>query len=191
MDCRNAISKVSEFILLEDNTDSFDDIDFLVCFNNITFSFDCKEKKSKNRALWSEKSGIALEDIFIFDETAMKALFKHYPYAFALIKDRTTNKFIVFNSLDLLCIPRIRVNREIDRNKKMKKGKWIINLKWGQEFESISESFIYIMKYLNDDLEHQLKQLECYEIPVTKVIETLDGDYTRTKGYWVKDVSEK
>ncbi|PQV41753.1 hypothetical protein B0H22_1231 [Methanohalophilus euhalobius] len=30
--------------VLEDNTDSFDDIDFTLKFNDKTFSIDCKEK---------------------------------------------------------------------------------------------------------------------------------------------------
>lgn len=190
-DCKDAIEFCSEFLLKKDNTDSYDQIDFLVEFKGITFAFDCKEKKSKNRELWGEKSGIPTENIFIFDETAIKNLFKHYPYVFVLIRDRTTDKYIVFNSLDLLCMPRIRLNREIDKYKRMNKGKWIVNLKWGHEFQSINESFEYFRHYLNNELEVQLKMLGCYEIPLTNAIDKLDGSYTRTKDYWAKDVSEK
>lgn len=191
LECLKFIESNHEIELCSLNTESYDEIDFSLKFGEALFVVDCKEKKSRNRAMWSEISGIPLDKIFIFDETAIKKMFCHYPYAFALIKDRINLNYVVFTSLDLLVIPRRRVNRPINKSSRMYKGKWVVDLMWGHSFENIEDSFRYMLEYLSSDLDAQMKRLQCIEIPESENVPILDDDYTRTSHYWNKDVEEK
>lgn len=87
LDFKKFIEASSEIVLDEVNTESYDKSDFALKYNNIPFVIDCKEKKSKSRHIWGEISGVPLDVLFVFDETAIKKLFLHYPYAFALIRE--------------------------------------------------------------------------------------------------------
>lgn len=190
-DCKAFVEKHEHIHLVEDNTNSVDKIDFILELNKKRFALDCKVKNRTYREKWHELLRIPEKDTFIFDETAIKKLFSEYPYGFMLIFNKPDDEHIVFNCLDLLFIPRKRINRLIEKNQKRIKGKWVVNLNWGHRFESMVLSFDYMAQFIANDLEKRMKQLECYEIPDTEKILTLDKEYSRKPYYWTKDLSEK
>lgn len=188
--CKEWIDKT--FKLIEDNRESFDKIDFIFEYKQRKIALDCKEKKSESRGKWSELTGVPRENLFVFDETSIKKIFSHFPFGFMLIFDGTKNNYSVFNSLDLLCLPRRRLNRVIFKEKEMLKGKWIVDLNWGHNFSNMESGFEYIQHFMDDEIDTKLNQLECYRVLCTEDIPVLGGeDYTRVKKYWDKDVHEK
>lgn len=190
-DCKAFIEKHKYINLVEDNTNSVDKIDFILEFNQNRLAIDCKVKNKMYREKWHELLGVPEKDTFIFDETAIKKLFFEYPYGFMLVFDKPSNMHVIFNCLDLLFIPKKRINRQIEKNHVLIKGKWIVNFNWGHKFESIDLSFDYITQFISNEVEKKIKQLECYEIPVAEKIITLDKEYSRKPYYWTKDLSEK
>ena len=190
-ECENFVKNQTNFSIVENCTDSYDEIDFVLKLEKYKIAIDCKEKKSNYRGKWSELSGIEIDNLFIFDETSIKKTFYYYPYGFMLVFNRTKNEYVLFNSLDLLCMPKKRMNRSINRNVQTLKGKWIVDFNWGIKFETLGEIFNYLEDFLKNDLDNNLRSLSCYGEYPPEEIPILGGEYTRNAHYWKKDVSEK
>jgi hypothetical protein len=187
--CKDALIK--ESVLFEDKTQSFA-TDFLCKYHGKSFALEVKEKKNPYNKVWSELSGIPLQNVFIIDELSIKSLFRHYPFAFVLIKDnlRLERKYVVFNLFDFLSIPKVRVNRPIERKTLAKKGKWIIDLTLGGRYEELEHALWYILAYVDTHVEKVMGFVDCYDINGVPTY-TMEEGYTRLPQHWKKDLVEK
>lgn len=183
------LNQLSDVEIIENNTASYDDIDFVLMLNDNKVFVDAKEKKTRYRRGWVEYSNIEEENLFILDELGIKKLFPHFPYFFVVIKDCNFGKYFLYNAFDLLCMERVRLNRKIIRRVEQLKGKWLISYKWGKEYSSLFK----LINALKDDLNllpMRMKELPCYEVG-KQPMRILDGKYSRFAKYWEKDISEK
>jgi len=188
-DFADQLKKDASIKILKDNTASYDDIDFVIEVDKYVFHIDAKEKKTNYRKAWVEFSKINETDLFILDELGIRKLFHFFPNFFVVIKDNMKQKYYLYNSFDVLCMDRIRLNRPIVKTVEQLKGKWLISYQWGLEFSSINELIISMKEFMNK-IPEKMHELSCYKVGDNPVYR-LSEEYGRIPKYWDKDVSEK
>lgn len=184
----------------EDFTDSMTRPDFKIkCKDGLTLWAECKEKRKPYKIEnWPdfERLEISESEAFIEDELSLRRLVYLGPYSFLLIKDcslRDEITFYIFDILDIMCVPKIRNNRQMEGGLK---GKWLLNLRWASKCEDI-DSMWRLMCDKSKGLEYQCGVEEGEKGQPTEC----HGDYhgesigvggvLRTNYYRSKDLSEK
>lgn len=144
---RRGLEADGEFVLL-DSTDSFDEVDFELGCRGRRLFLEVKEKKQKYREAWVEAAGtpLAESDLFILDELAARKIVLRAPRAYLITHDLPNERFSVFGALELITIPKARVNRSIDGGVATFKGKWLIDLRHGQSFDNLEESLAFLKR---------------------------------------------
>ena len=157
---RKAIRADGEFELL-DSTDSFDEVDFeLGCRGRRVF-VEVKEKKQRYRDAWVDASGIAEEDLFILDELSARKIILRSPRAYLVVHDENSERIVLYGSLELLTIPKVRVNRSIDGGVATYKGKWLIDFRHGEAFASVPEALVSIKRRCSSE-DEAWRSLACH-----------------------------
>ena len=155
-----AIAVDGEFELL-DSTDSFDEVDFeLGCRGRRVF-LEVKEKKQRYREAWTEACAVAEPDLFILDELAARKIMLRAPRGYLLVNDSLNERLVVFSALELLTVPKARVNRSIDGGVATFKGKWLIDLRHGNEWASLGEALAFVKRRSSSE-EELWGSLACY-----------------------------
>lgn len=142
---RRAIDSDGEFVLL-DSTDSYDEIDFELGCRGKRLFLEVKQKKQRYRDAWPEIAGVDEEHLFILDELAVRKIIRRSPRAYLLIQDQITNRFSTLGALELVAMPKARVNRSIDAAVATFKGKWLIDIRNGEIIDSLDEAVAYIKR---------------------------------------------
>ncbi|WP_207680991.1 hypothetical protein [Desulfonema magnum] len=177
-------------IPFQDNSGSFKKLDF--AFGDIKtkkyFSFDVKEKRQ--RYVTRNWPGVEIpeEHLFILDDLAARKVLAYAPNSGVVIRDNIRRKYFFFSVVTLYLMPKQRVNREISKNVKTLKGKWLTDLRNGQCFDTLTEVFAGIESYLNTREDIFLRILECYGDYVGEDVRK--GGITRRPGHWSVDVRE-
>lgn len=179
----------SSKLAYKDNSSSFKRLDFTVALDETwSFHFDAKEKRQHyNLSNW--KLTAAQEPhTFIMDDLAARKILAYGPYSGMVVRDNLLGGYYFFSILDLLLMPKTRVNRPIDKVQKGLKGKWIIDLRNGQQCASMNEVLALFKRYIAKREDLFLNILECF------------GDYqgeqigergeVRRAEYWTTDVNE-
>lgn len=172
-------------IPFEDGTKSKSHLDFHLSRQKIFF--DAKEKSQKfSMRNWSEAT-IAQEDLFIIDDLAVRKLLFHAPRSFCLVKDSSAepSMYYIYSIVDLMCIPKTRVRRPIERSVKAFKGKWPISLRDGAIFETLGDAMVYLLHYGNNFPLIFNTHIDCWGKYPSETIKT--SGRTRTASYWKKD----
>ncbi|MCC6298291.1 MAG: hypothetical protein IT314_03260 [Anaerolineales bacterium] len=176
-----------EGIKFEDASASYKRLDFTIFdkHNQPSFHLDVKEKRQKyNLKNWA---AFAPEpDLFVLDDLTVRKCLAHAPNSGVLIRDNLREKYFFLSILDLALMPRLRVNRPINRNHLEVKGKWLINLCNAKSAASLERAVYLIRYYLRDMDEYLFDTLACYGAYVDETIET--GGNVRKAKYWDKDV---
>jgi hypothetical protein len=142
---RKALDADGEFVLL-DSTDSFDEIDFELGCRGKRLFVEVKQKKQRYSDAWVESSGIPESNLFILDELAARKIIRRCPRSYLLIHDQLGSRFSVAGALELITMPKRRVNRSIEAGVSTFKGKWLIDLTNGEVSESLSEAVAYLKR---------------------------------------------
>lgn len=151
--------------------------------------FDAKEKaQAFSKQNWG-KVFRSTEHLFILDDLAVRRLLKHGPKSFCLIKDSShaPHLYYVYSLVDLLCMPKRRVRRPIERNLPMHKGKWLVDLRDAAAFDSLPDALAYLLSY--DKLFPAIFQnhLDCWgNYPSEQITE---AGTKRTAKFWNTDAS--
>lgn len=157
---RSHLASDGEFEIL-DETGSYDELDFeLGCRGRRVF-LEVKEKKQTYRERWVEMAGIPEEQLFILDELAARKIILRSPRAWLLVNDICHERLIVYGALELLTIPKVRVNRSIDGGVATFKGKWLIDLRHGDEFEDMAAALALIKRRISSE-EELWRSLACH-----------------------------
>ena len=123
-----------------DQTDAHYRPDFLfklaIRKRQLTVALEAKEKRQHYRQGWMASGGFPEEFLLVQDEVSARRLLAHAPRAFLLFWDRTheAEPFVCFTVLDLLCQPKTRVERPIQRNSPRLKAKWLLDRRNGRNF---------------------------------------------------------
>lgn len=142
---RKAIDSDGEFVLL-DSTDSFDEIDFELGCRGMRLFLEVKQKKQRYRDAWPEIAGVDEAHLFILDELAVRKIVRRAPRAYLLIQDQITKRFATVGALELITMPKARVNRSIDAAVSTFKGKWLIDIRNGEIADSLEEAVAYLKR---------------------------------------------
>lgn len=175
----------SHKIPYEDGTRSKTSLDFFLPRQRIYC--DVKEKSQPfSMRNWS-KAAVAQENLFIIDDLAARKLLHHAPLSFCLIKDSSISPtmFYIYSIVDLLCIPKKRVKRPIERSVKAYKGKWLLDLRDAAVFNELADAMKYMMQYEKKFPLIFSEHIDCWGKYPSETIDS--AGRTRTSDYWKKD----
>lgn len=116
-----------------DQTRSYHDADFaLMLSDGARFALEVKEKRQAYvKSVWPANT--PEPHMFILDELTVRKCLGFAPRAGVAIKDVIGERYVFFSVIDLALMPRVRVNRRIERNQPDLKGKWIVDLRNGRQ----------------------------------------------------------
>ncbi len=168
-------------------TDSFNKLDFEIEHSDAMkqFYFDAKEKRQKYR---TDNWPTNLEEkyFFIFDDLACRKALAYAPDSAFLVRDSSREvSYYLFTIVDILLMPKTRVNRTIHKENKKFKGKWLIDLRNGQKATELEELFEMIDEYLANKKEIFTGVIPCYGNYEGESIE--GGGITRRPKHWKED----
>ncbi len=162
-----------------DNTSAFDQPDFLVFRTikgkRVRIAFELKDKRQAYRPGWADAAHVPETELLIVDEVALRKLLAWSPRAFLLFKDLTRpgQPYVLYTVLDLLCLPRVRVQRPISHQEKRLKAKWLIDRPHGHLFSELRDALVWVSTYLARGLYDDLRRLEPHGPFEGETIETL------------------
>lgn len=168
-----------------DHTRSHHELDFALPDPGI--HLDVKEKLQQfSKANWSNVA-TPQEYLFIIDDLAVRKMLLHAPRSFCLIKDSSPSPpmYYIYSIVDLLCIPKTRVRRPIERQVKGYKGKWLVDLRDAAAFVSLDGALDYVLAYEKQFPAIFQEHIDCWgKYPSERLVES--GTKRRAE-YWKKD----
>ena len=177
------LQKNARFI---DQTKGFYDADFaLMLSDGARFALEVKEKRqSYTVAAWPQATPEA--HMFILDDLTVRKCLGFAPRAGIAVKDVVGKRFSFFSVIDLALMPRVRVNRRIERNRPELKGKWVIDLRNGRQATTLDDLLAHLQSYLGN-LHSILYDLHpCYGSYIGESVG--EGGITRRPDHWTQDV---
>lgn len=176
-------------LLFEDHSASFKMPDFRLlkyCEGRDLF-IDVKEKRQKiNLKNWDLVSGEKEAFTFIIDDLAARKMLAYAPFSGLVVRDNLCKSYYWFSILDLFLMPKVRINRPLEKHTKTVKGKWLIDFRNGKKAESLEDIFKEIDSYLDHRLESYTQVLACFGDYVDESIVT-QGE-VRKPAHWEIDV---
>lgn len=152
------------------------------------FSFDAKEKRQRYNLNNWRGAGIGEEHLFIIDDLAARRVLAFAPNAGLVIRDNLRQLYFLFTVVDLFLMPKVRVNRRLDLNPPLLKGKWLIDLRNGQPCPDLAAVFARIGAYLDQRETIFSKELACFGAYVGETISA--GGVARQPRHWERDIRE-
>lgn len=168
-----------------DNSDSFKEPDFTIIVKDEPYFYlEAKEKRQHyNPKHWDCE--IAEEDLFILDDLSVRKSLAYAPKSGFVIRDNPRGLYFFFSVVDLTLMPRKRINRRIERNVSTWKGKWLIDLRHGQQADSVEASFSQVRSFVERSEEILFKEIACYGEYQDEGIQ--HGGITRESKHWSND----
>jgi hypothetical protein len=114
---------------LSSRTAALDRLDFAVLGPGERLcELELKAKHQPYRS-WSDlRPGVAERDLFILDELALRKVIDAGRYAFLLVHDQPTNRWVVWTTMDLVLASKVRVNRRLTTGIDRVKAKVLLDL---------------------------------------------------------------
>ena len=169
-----------------DQTKGFYDADFaLMLSDGSRFALEVKEKRQAYTVqAWPQNTPEA--HMFILDDLTVRKRLGFAPRAGVAVKDVVGKRFVFYSVIDLALMPRVRVNRRIERNKPDLKGKWIVDLRNGKRATTLDDLLVHLQGYLGN-LHSILYELHpCYGEYIGEIVG--EGGITRRPEHWDQDV---
>ncbi len=178
---------ISQKIPFVDGTQSTSELDFFLPRHNVFF--DAKEKAQRFSMKNWTGAAIAQEDLFIIDDLAVRKLLRNGPLSFCLIKDSSSPPvmYYIYSLVDLLCIPKTRVRRPIEKSVKAFKGKWLVNLRDAAVFDELRDAMTYMLSYEKKFPLIFSEHIDCWGHYPSEEIKT--SGRTRIAAFWKKDAT--
>lgn len=184
-------SELRDFLLQKnarfiDQTRGFFDADFaLMLSDGARFALEVKEKRQPY-SIQSWPTSTPEPHMFILDDLTVRKCLGFAPRAGVAVKDVVGKRFVFFSVIDLALMPRVRVNRRIERNKPDLKGKWIIDLRNGKRAATLDDLLGHLQSYLGN-LHSILYEIHpCYGDYLGESVG--EGGITRRPDHWEQDV---
>ena len=175
-------------IPFEDRTGSLHELDFALTQHDVFF--DAKEKKQHlNMNNW-QGTTIPEEHFFILDDLAARKILLKSPRSFLVIRDNTKEFcYYVFSVVDLLCMPKHRVRRALEKSSRSYKGKWYVDLRHGKRCNSIEDVVNFMIIYPKKFDKIFKDHIDCWGEYEGENIQT--AGTVRKRKHWVEDLKEK
>lgn len=173
----------------KDGSSSFKRLDFSIQLDeNWKFHFDAKEKRQKYNLFNWKLTADQEPHTFIIDDLAARKILAFGPYSGMVVRDNLLGGYYFFSVLDLFLMPKIRVNRPIEKNSKAMKGKWVIDLRSGKKCANMGEVLQLFHQYIAKREDLFLNILDCYGNYQGEDIG--ERGEVRRPEYWDTDVKE-
>jgi len=178
---------ITQKIPFVDGTQSTSELDFHLPRHKI--HFDAKEKTQPFSMKNWAGTAIAQEDLFIIDDLSARKLLRNAPLSFCLIKDSSSPPvmYYIYSIVDLLCIPKTRATRPIEKSVKAFKGKWLLNLRDAAVFDELVEAIKYMLSYERKFPLIFSEHIDCWGHYPSEEIKT--SGRTRIAAFWKKDAT--
>lgn len=163
----------------QDNTTEHDRPDLYIFRQvrgeRVRIAVELKEKRQHYRARWSEAAGIPSAELLVVDEVAVRKLVAWAPRAHLLFWDETrpAAPYVLYSIVDLICMPKVRVQRPIALNSPRLKAKWLLDRRHGREMADLKAAFAAIATYVDRDMWDHLRRLEAHGSFIGERLETL------------------
>ncbi len=163
----------------QDNTTEHDRPDLYIFRQvrgeRVRVALELKEKRQPYRPRWAEVSGVPLAELLVLDEVAVRKLLAWAPRAVLLFWDEThpDRPYAFFTIIDLLCVPKVRVQRPIALNSPRLKAKWLLDRRHGRLLPDLNSAFAAIASYVDREIWDALRRLETHGDFVGERVETL------------------
>lgn len=138
-----------------DFTDSTDKPDFAFHSERFGWNFflEVKEKRQRvNLQYWV--TPIPERHLFILDDLTVRKLLYTGWNSGVGVRDNLTGRYVFYSLLHLLEIPKSRANRAVGERGVMK-GKWLIDLRHGEQGNSVRSLFVSTVRYMQDAERNQ------------------------------------
>jgi hypothetical protein len=141
----------------------------------VNVALELKEKRQRYRQRWEQLAGIPEPDLYALDEVAARKLLPFAPYAFLLYHDGTGRgrPYVLYSILDLMCAPKVRVQRPINLRNERLKAKWLLNRRHGRAYAGLNDALADLLAYLQRDLAHDVRGLGPHGRYEGETVETL------------------
>ncbi len=138
-------------------------------------ALELKEKRQPYRQRWAELAGLPEPELLVLDEVAARKLLAWAPRAFLLFRDgtRPEQPYVLFTIIDLFCMPKVRVLRQINLREQKAKAKWLLDRRHGRACNTLNDAFALMATYLDREMLEQLRALEAHGEFVGEKVETL------------------
>jgi hypothetical protein len=163
----------------QDNTTEHDRPDLYIFRRvrgeQVRVALELKEKRQPYRSRWAEAAGVPEPELFVLDEVAVRKLLAWAPRAVLLFWDETqpARPYALYTIIDLLCVPKVRVQRPIALNSPRLKAKWLLDRRHGRLLPDLNSAFTAIASYVDRELWDDLRRLETHGNFVGERVETL------------------
>ncbi len=163
----------------QDYTSSHDMPDLILLHTirdqRVNVALELKEKRQRYRDRWEELAHLPERDVFALDEVAARKLLPFAPWAFLLYHDGTGRgrPYVLYSILDLMCAPKVRVQRPINLHGERLKAKWLLNRRHGRPFSGLNDALLDMLAYVNHDLDIDLHGLGAHGRYDGETVETL------------------
>ncbi len=141
----------------------------------VNVALELKEKRQRYRQRWEQLAQLPERDVLALDEVAARKLLAFAPYAFLLYHDETGRgrPYVLYSILDLMCAPKVRVQRPINLHGERLKGKWLLNRRHGRAFGGLNDVLLDLRAYVDHDLAGDLHGLGTHGRYEGEIVETL------------------
>jgi hypothetical protein len=138
-------------------------------------ALELKEKRQEYRGRWAELARVPEAELLVLDEVSARKLLAWAPRALLLFWDSTrpARPYVLFSIIDLLCVPKVRVQRPIALNDPRLKAKWLLDRRHGQTLADLNSVFAAVANYLDHRLWDDLRRVEVLGPFAGEVVETV------------------
>jgi hypothetical protein len=125
------------------------------------FFLEVKEKRKTTKISQWPKVNIPEPDLFILDDLSARKILKMAPNSGLIVRTNLTNRYYFFDVVTLWEMPRLRVNRALNEEKTVFKGKWMIDLRNGYQGNKLDQVFGALKTYYEQQ-EQYFREPECF-----------------------------
>jgi hypothetical protein len=163
----------------QDNTASHDRPDLYIFRQargeRVRLALELKEKRQHYRERWAELAGVPETNLLVVDEVALRKLVAWAPRAHLLFWDETRpdRPYVLFSIIDLLCVPKVRVQRPITLNSPLLKAKWLLDRRHGRDVADLDSVLAALDRYVTQQMWDDMRRLKAHGDFIGETVETL------------------
>ncbi len=163
----------------QDNTSAHDRPDLYIFRQvrgeRVRVALELKEKRQPYRQRWADAAGVPERELLVLDEVAVRKLLAWAPRAALLFWDGTQTgpPYVLFTIVDLLCVPKVRVQRPIALNTSRLKAKWLLDRRHGRRLPDLGGALAVLARYVDAEMWDDLRRVEAHGAFVGEKVVTL------------------
>lgn len=141
----------SKKIKFYNNTNHPNRLDFTIILPEYEkFYLEVKEKRQHTKTSQWPSVDIPESELFILDDLSARKILKMAPNSGLLVRSNITGRYYFYDVVTLWSVPRLRVNRALNREETVIKGKWMLDLRNAVVGAQVADGWAAVLRYLRD-----------------------------------------